>query len=109
MQSTDHVFCRLKLRLKVGQDSLVLLHLRGVAARFLAERRRLGLFFVLAYPAFAFGDLLIEAGQFVLGFVELLDELVVLGDQFTVLAGLPQVHAGLVGSLADRGDRASDG
>lgn len=94
----------LELCLQVSQDAFVLLDLRRVAGRFLAERCRFGFLFVLARPAFAFSDLLVQAGQLVLGFVELLDDLVVLGDQLAVLAGLPQVHAGLVGSLADRGD-----
>jgi len=75
LHRVDRVFRWLKFRFQVGQDTFVLLDLGRKAARFLAEWRGLGFLSVLACPAFAFGDLLVQTGQFVLGIVELLRQI----------------------------------
>ena len=50
------------------------------------SRDRFGFLAVLANPALAFGDLLVQAGQVVLGFVELLDDWEAIGCVLTCVA-----------------------
>lgn len=78
--------------------------LRRVATRLLAKRCRFSFLLVLVYPAFALGDLFIQPFQFVLGFVELLDDFVVLSEQLAIYADLSHVGVDLVSSLENRVD-----
>lgn len=73
MQRVDRTVRRLELCLQVSQGAFVFLDLRLIASLFLNELRRLGFLSVLACLKIAFGDLLVQTGQFVLGVVELLD------------------------------------